>query len=270
VAFNFSRVQSEVKELAEGVENIFLGGFVEPNVRAQAGHAYPIIFGTRFLRDASGNIVHDSRETVGGQANAFYGMPMADPELGPIGNVAPDWIGGLINAFRFRNVRLHTQIDIRQGGMMYAGNTRLQKLYGMDAMTEDRETPTVLGGVKGYLDAEDNLVVEGANDIPVVRGQTFWQVAMDAIDESNVYETSFIRLRELRLSYNVPQTFLRRNLPQVRTLELSVTGRNLFIITDYPNFDPETNLGGATNFQGFEYVNLPGSRNYGFGLRMSF
>jgi TonB-linked SusC/RagA family outer membrane protein len=275
MTINFGSVSSEVVSLAEGIDNITLGGFVDPNVRAMEGEAYPVIFGRPFVRDGNGNIVVDSRQTINGNPNPYYGMPLVTNELGAIGNVTPDWTGGILNTFRFGDFRLHAQVDVRSGGMMYAGNTRLQKLYGMDAMTEDRTTPRLFdsagfgSSVKGYFDENGNLVVVGDNDIEILMGQTFWQDRMDLITESNVYDTSFIRLRELNLSYNVPRQLLQRLLPQAQGLQLSLTGRNLILITDYPNFDPETNLGGGTNFQGFEYVNLPGTRSYGFGLRLS-
>ncbi len=266
ITTNFSTYKNEVLELAPGVTDIFLGGFVQPNVRAQAGSSYPVIFGTRFLRDDNGNIVN-----LDNPNSAFHGMPMADPEAGVIGDVQPDFEMNFINNFRYRNFNLSFQIDWRQGGYMYAGNTRLQKLYGMDKMTEDRESPFVAPGVKGFMDADGNLVITGDNDITLetnLQHQTYWLDAMDAIDESNVYETSFVRFRELSISYDLPLAALT-NIGISRA-SVFFTGRNLFLWTDYPNFDPETSTGGAGNFQGLEYVALPQTRSYGMGVRLSF
>jgi TonB-linked SusC/RagA family outer membrane protein len=266
VTVNFSTFNNEVLELAPGVTDIFLGGFVQPNVRAQANASYPVIFGTRFLRDDNGNIVNlDDPESF------FHGMPIADPEAGVIGKVQPDFEMSLANRLRYGNFNLSFQLDWRQGGQMYAGNTRLLKLYGMDAVTEDRTNDFIASGVKGYLNDEGELVVTGNNDIVLNtydQFQDYWVDAMDAIDESNVYETTFIRLRELTLTYDIPRQFLQ-------TIGLSrasvfLTGRNLFLITDYPNFDPETSTGGAGNFQGLEYVALPQTRSFGLGLRVTF
>jgi TonB-linked SusC/RagA family outer membrane protein len=265
---NFSAYRNEVISLAEGVENIFLGGFVTPNVRAQAGSAYPILFGTRYVRDDQGRIVVDSRPTLAnGKENPRYGMPLAGP-ADVLGNVQPDFEVSFRNSLNFKGITLTGQLDWRKGGNMYAGNTRLLKLYGMDAVTEDRESPFVFPGVKGRLGPDGNVIVEGDNDISIVRGQTYWQDAMDAITESNVYSTTFVRLRELTLGYALPTGVVTR-IP-FRTAELFFTGRNLFLITDYPNFDPETNVGGASNFQGLEYVSLPQVRSFGAGLKVSF
>ncbi|MFD2513737.1 SusC/RagA family TonB-linked outer membrane protein [Pontibacter locisalis] len=264
---NYTSYDNEVIELAPGVENIFLGGFVTPNIRAEAGAAYPIIFGSSYVRDDAGNIVVDSRQTVNGTANPYYGMPLVG-EFKNIGNVQPDFEMSFINGIDYKGFGLSAQLDWRKGGNMYAGNTRLLKLYGMDEITEDRLSPVVIGGTKGFVDADGNLVVEGNNDIEIIRGQTFWQDRMDAITESNVYSTSFVRLREVALSYSLPNSLLDRT--PFRTASLFVTGRNLFLISDYPNFDPETNVGGSGNFQGLEYVSLPQTRSYGLGLKVSF
>lgn len=264
---NFTAYKNEVVALAPGVENIFLGGFVTPNIRAEAGAQYPIIFGTSYVRDTNGNIVVDSRETVNGNPNPTYGMPLQG-EAKNIGNVQPDFEMTFTNTLSFMGFSLAAQLDWRKGGNMYAGNTRLLKLYGMAELTEDRETPKIFGGSKGYFDDDGNLVVEGANDIAVPQGQVFWQNAMDAITESNVYSTTFVRLREVALNYTLPASLIEGTF--MKSASVVVTGRNLFLITDYPNFDPETSVGGASNFQGLEYVTLPQTRSFGAGIKVTF
>jgi len=261
VTANFATNKSEVVELAPGVTNITLGGFVDPNIRAIEGESYPIIFGSSYVRDNDGNIVYNSDET-----SASYGYALIDSDLGPVGDVSPDWTGSLTNRLNFRNIGLSFMLDIRQGGKMWSGNTRLQKLYGMDAKTEDRETPQVPGGVMGYFDDAGELVIEGENNIEVLLDQDYWNHE-DLITESNVYDTSFIRLRQVTVSYNLSRA--NADWMPVSSAEFYFTGRNLFMITDYPNWDPETNLGGDSNFQGLEYVNLPGSRSLIFGVRLS-
>ncbi|TVR14252.1 MAG: SusC/RagA family TonB-linked outer membrane protein [Balneolaceae bacterium] len=261
VTLNFAQNTSEVIELAPGVSNIFLGGFVDPNIRAMEGFSYPIIFGSAYVRDDDGNIVYNSDPD-----SPTYGFALQDSDLQSVGDVSPDWTGSITNRFNYRNIGLSFMFDIRQGGDMWSGNTRLQKLYGMDAMTEDRETPVVPSGSKGFFNEAGELVIEGENDIEILKDLNYW-LHEDLITESNVYDTSFIRLRQLTLSYNLSQD-VAAWLP-VDNAEFYFTGRNLFLSTDYPNWDPETNLGGDSNFQGLEYVNLPGSRSFIFGVRLS-
>jgi hypothetical protein len=213
--------------------------------------------------------VVDSRQTIDGNENDNYGMPLLDPVQGPIGNVQPDFEASLINTFRFKGFSVTAQIDWRKGGSMYSGNNKLLKFYGIAKTTEDRTSTYIEPGVKGYLDENNNVVVEGANDIPITRGENYWRNAMDAIDESNIYSTTFVRFRELVVNYDFSSAVFK-NIRLIKGASVYFTARNLFLITDYPNFDPETSLGGSGNFQGFEYISLPQSRSYGAGVRVRF
>ncbi len=267
VSMNYTHNRSEVVKLAEGVESIRLAGFTAPSVRLFSGEPYSSLYGSRYLRDANGNIVYDSRATINGNPNPAYGMPIADPNDGVIGNTQPDWWGAITNTFTYKFISLSAQFDVVMGGDRYAGNTRLIRLYGMDKVTEDRNKQEVLPGVKGYLDANGNLVTEGTNDITITKGQAYWFTYADAIDESNVFDASFVRLREVSLRVSLAQ-FIKTDM--IDRLDLTLSGRNLALFTEYPNFDPETNLGGANNGRGFEYMNMPNSTSYQVGLNVTF
>ncbi len=264
ITLNYSKNESEVVKLEEGVDAITIGGFTAPQVRLVQGQPYATLWGSRYLRDDNGNIVYDDSDPTSGS----YGMPLQDPNTGIIGNSQPDWIGGLINTLTYKNFTLTVQFDTRQGGDIYAGNTRLLRLYGMTKETEDRSATAVLPGVKGHLDASGNLVTNGTNDIEIVKGEAFWRTYQDAIDEANVFDGSFVRLRELTLSYRLGTASLKKT--PFTGVEIHFTGRNLALFTDYPNFDPETSLGGASNLQGFEYLNMPNARSLGGGVKFSF
>ena len=258
ITSNLTSYRNKVLELAPGVDNIYLGGFEVPNVRAQVGNAYPVIFGSRFKRSPDGRIIVDTD-----------GYPVVDEELGVIGNVQPDFELGITNAVTFKSFTFSAQVDIRRGGEMYAGNTRLAKLYGIDKMTEDRESDFVFDGVVENLDGNGNVTGYSQNTTTIKRDQVYWQQVMDLIDESNIYKTDFVRLREVVIGFQLPQAMLDR-LKIFRSASVFATGRNLLLFTDYPNFDPETSVGGGGNFQGLEYVSLPQTRSYGAGLRVTF
>jgi hypothetical protein len=255
---NLTSYRNRVLSLAEGVENIFLGGFETPSIRAQAGQFYPIIFGVRYARNPAGQIIVDED-----------GYPTAADESGPIGNVQPRFDLGLNNTVTWLGFSLSAQVDVRRGGKAYAGNTKLAKLYGIDALTEDRESDFVFPGVKATTDASGNVTGYVPNDIVIKRDENYWRNVLDPIDESHVYSTDFVRLREIALSYSLPESLITKS-KVFRSASVSLIGRNLKLWTDYPNFDPETNVGGAGNGQGIEYVSLPQTRSYGASLRVSF
>jgi hypothetical protein len=151
---------------------------------------------------------------------------------------------------------------------MYSGNNRLGRLYGALSSTEDRETPSVLEGVKGYVDGDGNLVVTGENDIAILRGEQYWNDVLGEIDEAHIHETTFVRFRELSVGYSLPQSLLQNTF--FKTVNVSFVGRNLFLWTEYPNFDPETSTTGAVNGQGIEYVAHPQVSSFGGRLNITF
>jgi len=117
-AVNFSKIDNYVDALAEGVNSIFLGGFVEPQVRAGIGDKFPVIYGVSYLRNSEGKIVVDEN-----------GMPQAGEEK-VIGSVSPDFRVGFNTTFEFYKFRLSAVIDWKQGGQMYAGTAGMLDYYG--------------------------------------------------------------------------------------------------------------------------------------------
>lgn len=262
---NLTSYRNKVVSLAPDVSNIRIGGFVTPSVRAVVGSNYPVLFGTRFARTEDGKIIvdEDGYPTIALDA-------AGNAQAGPIGNVQPNFETGLTTSLNFKGLTLSAQVDVRRGGKAYAGNTRLSKFYGIDKMTEDRESENfIFDGVRAVTDPNTGNVTYVQNDRTIKRDQFYYQEVMDLIEESNVYKTDFVRLREIALTYTLPQPLVAKT-KYLSGLTLLLTGRNLALWTDYPNFDPETSIGGATNFQGLEYVSLPQTRSFGVGLRASF
>jgi hypothetical protein len=88
------------------------------------------------------------------------------------------------------------------------------------------------------------------------------------LSEGAIEDASFIRLREVSLSYSLPQKWIANSF--IRSLEIGVSGRNLLLITDYSGIDPETNLSGTSNSLGRDYFNMPNTKGYTFNLQISF
>jgi hypothetical protein len=264
---NFSSYTNKVVQLAEGINQLGLGGF-RVGIVAEPGQEYPVIRGSGYARDPeTGKIVVDSREFLpNGSVNEFYGMPLRSSESSLIlGKVNPDFEVNFLNTIQYKNFILYAQVDWRQGGKLYSGSSRLSKLYGTHPETAYREDEVILDAVKGYYD-DGALVVAGQNDITINKGFTYYRRLLDGIAESNVYDASFIRLREVRLEYHFGNF---RNLP-FKDLNLFVTGRNLWLIkSGLPHFDPE--MGGTTgNYVGEEYARYPQMSSYGIGFNVKF
>src|SRR5690606_19011941 len=124
-AFNFTKIDNYVDELAEGVQNIFLGGFVEPQVRAGIGEKFPVIYGTSFLRNDAGQIVLDAQ-----------GMPQPCDQM-VIGLISPDFILGFNTRLEYMKVRVSAVLDWKQGGQMLHATSILLDFYGTSQKSAD-------------------------------------------------------------------------------------------------------------------------------------
>ena len=281
---NFTKLSNKVTKLAEGVDNLFLGGFVEPQVRAVAGQDYGSIFGLDYYRDDNGKILINDDPTD----SYRDGYPWTDTGLMvPIGNTQPDWTGNFTNTFTYKGIGLSFMWDIKHGGMMYNGTAFAMNYFGTSGRTATREvyytpegtidfnlTPAenivVFDGVYGHLDANGNPVSDGKqNTTPVVLDQA-WYTGMGSNfgggpTSAAMEHAGWVRLRDITLSYNLPvkKTFMK-------DAQLYVTGKNLLLYTPYTGIDPETNLEGAINGQGMDYFNNPGTKSYVIGFKVTF
>lgn len=254
--FNYAAVENNVIELAEGVESIFLGGFVTPQVRAGIGYTYPVIYGTSFARNDKGEIL------VVDKPGAWnHGMPMAG-EPGIIGEVSPKFILGATNTLRYKDLSLSAVFEWKNGGEMYSGSNGLLDLYGMSAVTEDRTSTFIFKGVKP--DGSPNDIVRGGVNDPDAYQDLYANVLSD-IDEYYIHDNSFVKLRELSLRYQFAK-------PVYKTMNIGVSlyTRNILLWTALRNLDPETSQGNNNMGGSFERFSLPQTTSYGFGFDITF
>ena len=280
---NFTKMKSMVLELAPGVDNLFLGGFVEPQIRAVAGSEYGTIFGLDWTRDENGTILINDDPTD----SYRDGYPFTGPDMVAIGKTAPDWTANITNTLSFKGLSLSFMFDIKKGGNMYNGTEYAMNYFGTSKATEKREvyytpegtidfdrTPAenivVFEGVYGHVDADGAVVSSGVPNVtPVVLDQTWFRGNGSNFGggptAAAIQPTDWVRLRDISLSYDIP---VKKNV--VKLLQIYVTGKNLFLATPYTGIDPETNLLGASNAQGMDYFNNPGTKSYLAGLKITF
>jgi len=284
---NFTKFSNTVTALAEGVDNVFLGGFTDPQIRAVANMEYRTIFGYDWYRDASGNIL------INDDPNDAYpdGFPMTDErEMVPLGQVNPDWTANILNEFNYKGFTLSALLDIKQGGVMYNGTRFALNNFGTSIETENREvaylpdgsidfenTPAenlyVFNGVLGHLNSNDEPISSTTENSQIVVKDQAWFTSQGSNfgggpTSAAIEDASWVRLREITLAYNFnPKTFEKTF---IKGIQVYFTGRNLFLSTPYSGIDPETSLTGARDSQGMDYFNMPGTKAYTFGLRATF
>jgi TonB-linked SusC/RagA family outer membrane protein len=266
MSFNFTRNYSEVVELAPGVQRFFISNDRNVTLFADPGRPYGTMYANsaRWLRDAQGNRLIDPD-----------GLPVRELGLFPIGNVLPQWLGGFTNTFTYKNLSLSSLIDIRQGGIIFSMSNVYEAIHGTTKRTlAGREGDLVAEGVKATRNADGTWTSTGeANDIPV-RAEAYWNRAAPgsttAVGEEFVNDASFVAMRELNLSYRLPQTLL--NKTPFTGISLSLVGRNLFYFSRHTDgFAPEAasfNVGNTG--LGYESASLPFTRQIGFNINLGF
>lgn len=261
---NFTKVINKVKSLAPGVESIYLGGFVDPQIRAAIGYTYPAIYGTSYQKNSKGQLLIDDDPN-----SDYYGMPLLGTDS-VIGIVTPKFQIGITNTLQYKFVQLSFLIDWKKGGQMYSGANRLINLYGTSAKTAGRATDKmVIEGVKASTvgvnkDGDpNNIEISGADNI-----QALYTDVLANISEANVYGTSFVKLREVALSFSLPKSVSTRS-KFIRGASLSLTARNILLWTELPNFDPESSQGNGNMSGGMDYMSLPQTKSFGLGLHFT-
>ncbi len=253
--FNYSKIDNYVDALAPGVESIFIGGFDTPQVRANIGDTYPVIYGESFLRNEEGKVVVDDNP-----ASPNYGFPLTG---GPavIGRVSPDFILGGGTTLTYRRWSLNALLEWKQGGKMYSGSIGLLDYYGLSERTEDRESTFIYDGVKS--DGTPNDIARGGPNDPLAL-QSLHTNVLTNIDEYYIFDNSFVKLREVALNYKPARLFNKMDVG------VSVFARNILLWTALPNLDPESSQGNTNMAGSFERFTLPQVSSFGFNIDLTF
>lgn len=268
VGSTFTKYVSIVDKLADGLDQLFVGGFSGSGIYHIPGQQYGQIYGGDYAYTEDGKMVIDDDPT-----SANYGYPLADPKLKVIGNPNPKFIAGLTNSFRINNFDVSFLFDMKVGNQMWNGTQGALTFFGMSKNTENRdqpgETSTVFEGVQGHYDEDGNLVTSGTTNTVEVglnedwytgNGGGFGNVASPFVQNASTY-----RLRNITVAYNFPLKKL--NKPVIKEIRMYLTGNNLLLFTPYTGIDPETSLvGSASNAKGIDYFNMPNTRSVTFGL----
>ena len=262
-------------------------------ILASVGEAYGTLFGTSYVRDANGNVVVDAN-----------GLPKISTTNKTLGKFTPDWTGGISNTFSYRSLSLSFLIDASVGGSIFSNTNKTGKYTGVLANTlsgRDAEH----GGLWYYTDAmgnnvrlpespsysvssdglyyaqvngqstrvyQDGIMVEGVTESgskneEVVSAEKYYH-RIYSIAEANVYDASYVKLREVALSYRLPRLWTQKL--HLQEASVTLTGRNLWTIyKSVHNIDPESALT-TGNAQGVEAYSLPTTRSFGVNLSVKF
>lgn len=250
ITWNFAKNKNKLVELQGDLQNYILTNApFRAQLAAQVGQAYGAILGTDYVYDASGNRVVD--------ANGFYKAS----EIKSLGSILPEYNMGFRNTVKYKSLSLSFLIDIQQGGK-YFSTTNMWGMYsGMleeSALGGNREAGVILDGVK-----EDGTKNDILLDAPTWGGTYY-----NTVDAQNVFDASYIKLRDVTLGYDLPKSLIGNVFQGIR---ISAFARNLFAWNlANKGIDPENTSYGSGNIQGMEGGSLPSTRTYGFNVNFKF
>ncbi len=251
IGANWAMNRNKVLELANGVDEISIeSGFTSIGGYAIVGEPYGVFYGSRWQRDASGNIVVDAD-----------GYPIMDAKNAKLGDPNPDWLMGLNANVSFKGAYFSMLWDIRQGGDIWNGTWARLNNVGRTDESAEREHDYVVEGV--YEDGTRNTTPISAVDyFRYVKGDL-------GATENAIQDGSWVRLRQVALGYRYNFNKAKGSKNPFNYIDLGLTGRNLLLFTDYKGVDPETSLTGAgSNLGGWDYFNNPGSKSFILTLKV--
>jgi TonB-linked SusC/RagA family outer membrane protein len=255
----FAKNVNKVLSLAEGVKEISIEtGFTGIGSYAIVGQPYGVYYGNLWSRNSKGDLIIS-------QSGGNIGLPQQNPLSGNLGNPYPDWTSGIRNTLEWKGFSLSALLDIKQGGKNWSGTIARLNRIGRTAISANREGNFATYVIKGV--ADDGTANPTTPNTQSVSALSYFSNYLGdgsfSASENAIYSTSWVRLREVSLTYHHNMTN-----KWFKFIEVSLIGRNLWLKTDYPGVDPETSLTGAgSNLTGFDYFNNPSTRSYSVGLK---
>ncbi len=256
MSFNFTRNRGWVRELYKDLQSYIIAeGPADVTIEARPGGRMGDIYGYVFKRTNDGQIIFNE------------GLPVLSNTKERIGNYNPDFMLGFRNQFNYKNFSLGVLFDIRKGGVIYSYTNAIGGESGVLPYTlEGRETGIIGKGVK----LENGTYVP--NDVRVYPEKYYhfggYYTRNNA--ESNSFDASFIKLREVSLGYSLPKEWIKS--AGMEELHISLVGRNLLRWTKTPqHIDPESMaMSGGTLLPGMEVMQYPVAIGYGVNFNIKF
>ncbi|MDV3753740.1 SusC/RagA family TonB-linked outer membrane protein [Elizabethkingia anophelis] len=256
---NWAKNKSEVVDL-NGVDNYQLNAYQGGvSLNASVGQPFGTLVGTDYVYKNGQRVVGDDGLWV-------------QSEKKVIGNITPDWTGGLRNTFSYKGLSLSFLIDVQKGGSTFSTDTSYGYAGGLYADTVGSEwrdpKGVVLPGVKA--DGSPNTTPIGNGSLNVNNYYSYQPKGYNNAPNSEfVYDTSYVKLREASISYRLPKSILENTF--LEDVTVSLVGRNLWIIhKNVPYADPEAGVTGGLRSRGNSIGLLPTTRDIGFNVTIKF
>ena len=257
--FNFAKNKATIEELPQADGRLTLAYsriYDSANqtvwFQVEEGGQIGDIYGTGYLKNENGQFIIDD--------NGNY---IADNNLQKLGNYNPDFTLGWSNDFNYKNWSASFLFDWRQGGEIVSRTSALGNVGGQLAETEYRPEDGIIA---------EGVTQSGAPNTVAITAESYYRQFYDRNhEENNVYDASYLKLRQFSVGYNfkLKEGFL--GLKEGGDIAVSLIGKNLFVITENPHFDPEQLAVQGNGFvSGVEDMSYATSRSFGLKASLNF
>jgi len=265
VFVNWSKNKNTVVELTEGIENLQLGTFQQGiTINASVGKPYGTIQGTDYT-------YLNGEKVVG--TNGRYIRNTATTNI--IGNITPDWIGGIRNKFTYKQISLGFLLDMQKGGDIFS----LDQAYGQaTGLYKESAGLNDLGNpMRNTIADGGGVILPGVqqdgtpNTIRTASPDQYGNIAgyRQAPNKAFIYDAGYIKLREANITYNLPSSIVSKM--KLTAMSFAIVGSNLWIIDkSLPYADPESGSSSGNLSSGYSVGSLPTTRNIGGNVTIKF
>lgn len=280
IDFNIARNWNRLDELAPGVEvwqlntntvgsRVFIYSHPGQELGRIYGQGYKRAPEGAYYVDSYGTKVDCSGMKIIDGATGFPVLNGTTPEdLYDFGSIHPDWKGGFSTSFKIYQFTVGMNFTYQLGGKAYSISHFALSCQGKLKNSLDGRYEGLL--VDGVVDNGDGTYSPNTTIVTdVVDYYTTYKYSRNNVEES-VFDTSFLKFKELSLSYSVPSKKLGK-IGWLSGISVGLYATNIFCITDFPLYDPEVStMTGNSISRGIEACAYPMTRSYGVNLKLAF
>lgn len=258
ITANWSRNRSTVLSIKEGISDIIFYEEGRLTNKLVVGGSAGDLYGTAYVRDDKGNLVIQTA------AGASRGFPDYTKQFVKVGNAFPDWIGSVASTLTWKNWSLSGLLEYKKGVDLFDVTMRNSIRNGVLKITENRYQDIIFPGVRQDDGKPNDITVQLTPDF--YRTTNYFNNIADVI----VQDASWLRLRNVSLSYALPKKLLDRT-KFVKNASVGVTGSNFILWTRYSGYDPQSGaFASGFNAYGFTGSNIPNFSSWIVNLNINF
>jgi outer membrane receptor protein involved in Fe transport len=252
VNLTFATNKNKIANLPDSSIIIGTGPVAGGQIVAKVGGSMGDLYGRGYVRSPQGDVVYD----------ANTGFAKITTDVIYLGNTIPKYKLGLQNTFSYGNVSLGVLFDAQMGGVAHSLLNYKLAEQGKLKVTLPGRYNGIIG--KGVIQNPDGSY--RPNDVTTFDVDEYYRSQMGADNaEGSTFKTDFIKWREATLNWKINKRWIKNT--GLSSVTIGVYGRNLFIWSPWPMFDPEFGtLSGSDITRGFEVGQFPSTRSFGFNL----